>query len=432
MFNDREIASAFWLIAAFGWALSQPGIRHSLVAVGRALLQPAMLATILAFAAWIGAIVALAAAVGLWNRDLAKDTSLWFVLSGLALVLNPDHATDEAFFRHTVVSAIGITAFLEFYGNLFVLPLGVELVLQPTLVLIVLLRAVAGHKPEFKAVKTLIDGLSASIGLVLLALVSLELAQGWNTLDKAETVRSLALPVWLTVGSLPVIYLLSLYLGYESALLHGRFATSDRRALQRMRLALILGFRGSHRDIGGFAGAWPARLASASSLTDALRVIGRYRARLRAKKAIERRQAARLKRYAGVQGTDALGRQLDRREFKATQLALESLGTYQGAWYWHHDRRYGPNLLDLFNDFTHEGLPIEHGISMKVRGDGQAWFASRRCVGGWCFAIGNAGPPLRDWRYDGPTPPRGYPSKNSTWLDGAAARDANWYAPQLS
>lgn len=427
MLNDRDIASALWLVAAFACGLTRPTIRQSLAALARALLQPPLLATIVAFAAWIGASVTLAAAVGLWNSGLAKDTTLWFVLSGLALVLNPDRATaDEAFFRHAMVSAIGITAFLEFYGNLFVFPLPVELVLQPTLVLLVLLRTVAGLQSELKGAKKWLDRLSVVIGLVLLILISIEVVEGWNTLDKVETVRSLALPAWLTVVSLPVIYLLSLYVGYERVLQHARSGPASKRVMRRVRFALLLGFRGSHRDISGFVGWWPDRLASAPSLREALRVIGRYRARLRAKKALKRREADLLRRYAGVDGTDALGRRLDRREFKATQRALESLAVYQGAWYWNHDRRYGTKLLALFNDFTREGLSAEHGISMKVRGDGQAWFAWRRCIGGWCFAIGNAGPPVRDWHCDGPEPPRGYPGRHSQWFDGEVEQNANW------
>lgn len=77
---------------------------------------------------------------------------------------NPDRAAaDEAFFRRALASAIGVTAFLEFYGNLVVLPLPLELVLQPTLILVVLLRTVAGLRSEFTNMKTLLDPSGAGL-----------------------------------------------------------------------------------------------------------------------------------------------------------------------------------------------------------------------------------------------------------------------------
>jgi hypothetical protein len=54
---------------------------------------------------------------------------------------------------------------------------------------------------------------------------------------------------------------------------------------------------------------------------------------------------------------------------------------------------------------------------------GRAWYAWRRTVTGWCFAIGAAGPPPDRWEYDGPEPPGGFPSKGRGWGDKA---NRNW------
>lgn len=85
---------------------------------------------------------------------------------------------------------------------------------------------------------------------------------------------------------------------------------------------------------------------------------------------------------------------------------------------WHRNRggRYDENLLRIVGDLTSQGLPTEHGIQMSVREDGQAWFAWRRSVTGWCFAIGAAGPPPSEWEYEGPDPPAGFPGMDSSWV----------------
>jgi hypothetical protein len=139
-----------------------------------------------------------------WNGGLAKDTAIWFVLSGLALLLNPRSGkADERFFRRAVVAAVGITALLELYGNLVVFPLWIELTLQPTLLFLMLMGTFAGQKPEYAPVKRLFDGVSATVTLIVPVVVSVDLVRGWNTFDKAEMARSLALPIWLTIGSFP-------------------------------------------------------------------------------------------------------------------------------------------------------------------------------------------------------------------------------------
>lgn len=63
---------------------------------------------------------------------------------------------------------------------------------------------------------------------------------------------------------------------------------------------------------------------------------------------------------------------------------------------------------------------------MKVRGDGQAWFAWRRTTTGWVFGIGAKGPPPSEWFYEGPEPPKGYPDSGPGWGSNAFERGPNW------
>jgi hypothetical protein len=424
--NNREVASAVWLLVPLAVGLGVPSLREVLMGLVLALFQQVFVVRYAALAAWAGCLVMLAATIGLWDPGLAKDTLTWFVLSGLVLARGPTSTeAGEGFFRRACMTAVGLTAFLEFYGNLVVFPLIVELLLQPTLVFFLLMRSTPAKRPEEETVKNLFFGLSVVLSLVVLGVVTVDLVQSWNAVDKAESGRLLALPIWLTLGALPLVYLFGMLDGYEGAIRRAERLPKNGRTMWRVRAALFLGFRLS-RDTAGFVSPWPERLADAPSLKEGLGVVGRYRARLRAKKALRHREAELLKRYAGVKGTDALGRQLDRREFKATRQALELLSVYQGAWYWNHKRRYGADLLTVFSDFTREGVPAEHGIAMQVSRSGQAWFAWRRCVTGWCFAIGCAGPPDRDCHYDGPEPPRGYPGSDPGWANGTGGRNANW------
>jgi hypothetical protein len=138
----------------------------------------------------------------------------------------------------------------------------------------------------------------------------------------------------------------------------------------------------------------------------------------------------RLRRYAGSDETDAEGRRLDRREFKETMKALRWLATCQMGWYHNQDHggpRYRADLLNALGDdlFSGYGLPPDPGVTMKVAKNGQAWYAWRRTVTGWCFAIGAAGPPSDQWEYDGPEPPQGFPGKDRRWGERPFANEVN-------
>ena len=133
----------------------------------------------------------------------------------------------------------------------------------------------------------------------------------------------------------------------------------------------------------------------------------------------------RLWRYAGVDGIDSEGRRLDCREFKETMKALRWLATCHMGHY-RKRSRYDENLLSLLgDDFTMHGLTGRSRIEMKVAKTGQRWFAYRRTVSGWCFAIGAAGPPPDQWEYDGCDPPCGFPGEDPSWGNGSFGDTVN-------
>ena len=72
------------------------------------------------------------------------------------------------------------------------------------------------------------------------------------------------------------------------------------------------------------------------------------------------------------------------------------------------------------------GLPEEHGIHLNVSDDGQAWWAWRRTVTGWCFAIGANDAPPDQWLYDGADPPNGFPGEDPAWGDRWGIDAKNW------
>src|SRR4051812_6753195 len=209
--TSRDIASLVWIGALLLFALTQPKVRESSVNVLRALAHWKVLVPFVAFALYVGALVAAASRLGLWDASLTKDFLAWLLLVGFALVLNSSSAaSDKNFLRDTLRRTVGIGALLEFYMNLVVFPFIVELVLQPVVVLLGVLSLLGHAKPTDKQTAKFIDALLGLLGVIFFTAVTVELVQGWGELDQHHLLLSVVLPVWLTVGTLPFIYAFAL------------------------------------------------------------------------------------------------------------------------------------------------------------------------------------------------------------------------------
>lgn len=228
---------------------------------------------------------------------------------------------------------------------------------------------------------------------------------------------------------LPYVYLLAVYARYDSIFrrLDWRSKANWRsRAVVKAAVMREFGLRA--RDLAQMDGAAAIDLARRGSWAEARAAITEHRKRIAARQAAAEAEQERLIRYAEVVGVDEYGRQLDRREFEMTQTALRWLHNCHMGW-WRREERYHTGLLDTISSpvDTHGLLP-DAGFHEHVAEDGHSWYAWRRTVTGWVFAIGANGRPPNQWTFDGPEPPNGPPGEDPTWGSDPFASDVsrNW------
>ena len=104
----------------------------------------------------------------------------------------------EHFFRQAVVGTIKFTVFVEFYINLFVLPLWAEFLLVPVITMLAMLSTVAGtstDEEQYRPVKVLVNRTTGLIGLTLTTYVAVQLLRNWPLRDASHDLRSLTLPI---------------------------------------------------------------------------------------------------------------------------------------------------------------------------------------------------------------------------------------------
>jgi len=223
-------------------------------------------------------LVRLGSLVGLWNENLMKETVLWFLGSALILFFNINQAVEEGFFRRKALQVLGVTTLVQFFLNLFVLGFFWELALQPILFLVVSVEVYAKSRDDLRPAAKLASQLLAWFGWVMAIFAGYQLATNWRSVFTLEHLLEFDLPIWMTLGLLPYIYMLSLYVSYDHALRHVTIALRDEpRARRRVKLALLTSVFG-RRNLSRVNFTWARRVelegdfsSARRSLKDSLR-----------------------------------------------------------------------------------------------------------------------------------------------------------------
>jgi hypothetical protein len=427
MFDNRQLATLIILAAFLAWALTRRDVRGRASSLIKTLVHPKVVIPFLLYGAWLVGLHWLSWRMNLWNARLTGESIFWAGATGLALLTlaMTEAGKKDNFFRDAAVDTIKFAAFFEFFINIKSLSLVGELLMQPVIAILAMLRAFVEHDEQNKRLRKPLDVLLSLVTLGLLIYTVRSLVQDWPRIDKVQEVRKLLMPIWLTLGAFPFVFVFALIADYEQVFCRMKVTTGLKRTSLRARLGVVLALRTRLLDIHGFGGQHAKQAGNARTARGGMEAVHAFRAERARKAAEEQARLDRLEALAGVKGTDEAGRQLDRREFDETQDALRWIATCHMGWY-NRRKRYRRDLMTIVNDFSLQGLPAEHGIVMKVRKDGQAWYAYRRTISGWVLGIGaNKGTPDQ-WFYDGPQPPASYPRPGGGWGGAAHLETANW------
>lgn len=217
LFNNREIASAIWLLVIFTFLLGKRDIRKSLFNVIKSLFHIKILSSIFIMMAYTTGIVIALYLVKLWNISLLKDTVVWFCFTGVVMSFNlVTLREDENLFRKIIIDNIKIVIIIEFLVNTYTFSLVGELVFIPFMTLIVMLDVVAKTDKKYLAVAKLMSRLQIIIGLVILIYAISNAISDYKNFGSLDTIKNFLLAPLLTISFLPLIYFILLFAAYES------------------------------------------------------------------------------------------------------------------------------------------------------------------------------------------------------------------------
>jgi len=220
VFNNREIATAIWLLVIILWILSRSETRSSASNVFRAACTPKLLAPVLIAALSTSAFVFILYRFGWWTFSELKDTIIWFCFTGVSLLFRGLGTSDSALaVRGTIRDSIKIILVVEFLVNSYTFPLTVELLLIPIFTLLAMLQVIAELKKEYAPTASFLKVVQAIFGWGILGFVLWSFIHQANQVWSRSGLRSFILPILLSIAYFPLAYAMALLSAYEQLFL---------------------------------------------------------------------------------------------------------------------------------------------------------------------------------------------------------------------
>jgi len=244
-FNNREIATSFWVIIFLAFALRKADVQQSLAAVLRAFWRFKILLPVCLMVLYTAASVILLNIIGLWNVLLLKDTIVWFCVSAMAMMMRfVTSDSNENIFQKVLTDSIKIVIILEFLVNAYTFSLPVELVIAPILALIVMVDVVASSDKKYSAVVKVTKRAQAVVGFIVLAIIVSRAISDLQTLKSLDTFRSITLAPLLSLLFSPFLYIMVLIAKYELVFLRLESGMEKERGLKRYARRRIVMYAG--------------------------------------------------------------------------------------------------------------------------------------------------------------------------------------------
>jgi len=214
--NNREIAIVSWGIVCIFLALLNTGIRKSFGGVLKSLFSGEILAMVLLNTLIFFGIIYGLHRLGLWQNFLWKDAIFWWGTS-FVMLFNANKALEEDnYYKKEFLKLLKLEAILIFFLSLYTFSLLTEIIFIPIWTLLILVQVTADLQKEHKSIG---KGLATFNGSIVLFLIGYSLKE--FLVDPEQTLNlqnliSFVFPIGLTIFYIPLLYILSLYMIYES------------------------------------------------------------------------------------------------------------------------------------------------------------------------------------------------------------------------
>lgn len=215
-----------------------------MIQVVRAVFHPYIIISIILLVTYVALVVYLLFRLQIWDFGQLKQTALWTAFSAIAAMLRiPGAEKTPKLLRKWINDNVRISVLVVFVTSLYPLPLPAELLLVPTVAVLVAVAVIAEMKEEFQFLSKLLNGCLSLIVLLLIAYASIQIYVDFDNFAKLENLRQFYTPPLLSLIITPFLYALFVYVGYEVIFLQLGVAIPDGRLRRYAMWKAAISFR---------------------------------------------------------------------------------------------------------------------------------------------------------------------------------------------
>lgn len=228
IFNTRELALFTWIILVFLLVMMKSSNRKMLLDMVKLTTEKSFLVIYGFMIAYGMAVVWIMEKIGIWDAGQIKNTIFWFFSAGLVSLYSINKIREnKAYYMDAIKDVFKLTAFAEFLVGFHTFSYWIEIFLLPVVVFLVFLAVFAEKDRRNTLVAKFANGLLSIIGLFLIVYALYWIIGHFESFASKGTLSDFLVPSLLSLFFLPFIFLLSIYVSYETAFIGLRAALQD-------------------------------------------------------------------------------------------------------------------------------------------------------------------------------------------------------------
>lgn len=229
LFSGRELAIGVWIIIGFSYFIYSPKFRPHIKNIARSFFKIKILTPIIGLGIFVSIISYFLIEIGLWNFNQYKNAALWFILVGIySLFQVADTNKGKRYLKGKLANLLKITTLFEFAVAFYSFSFWFELVFIPFMTFITLMSELSKNNKEHKIVSNVLDHFIMIIGFCIIIYISFLFASNPGEFFREDTAYDFLVPIFLTLGALPYLFMVMLYAEYESFFVRLNFIFKDR------------------------------------------------------------------------------------------------------------------------------------------------------------------------------------------------------------
>lgn len=240
--STREISILCWSILIFSILIFIA--RKEFLNVLKALFHYKIVASFLAFGIYCTIVIFILYKINYWDIHLLKDTFIWFFSAGLIVFFNINKINKTNYFLQIFKDNIKVLLFLEFLLNFYTFGLVTELIIVPLVTFITIMYEYSKYSmiknPEHVKVNKFLKSILSFFGSILLLFVLVRSVNDYKNLLTIYNIKSLYLPLILTVLTFPFYYLLALVMIYEDFFVQINFMFLNKKIKREFKKQVLI------------------------------------------------------------------------------------------------------------------------------------------------------------------------------------------------